>query len=130
MPIVRKFEFDAEIAYIPGHAGIRYNVRADRLAGRAEAFGDLVPTPADIITRISEKLLADREQLQGTWTLQRLIEKDIRQGEGATLQLRGPQRKLWNQLLFGTITQNSLEVLLEMLEGRGPRYLPEPLLSW
>jgi hypothetical protein len=30
-----------EIIYIPGHAGIRFNERADKLAGAAEAFGDL-----------------------------------------------------------------------------------------
>jgi hypothetical protein len=34
--------------YIPGHAGIQFNERADNLAGAAEAFGDLELTDGDI----------------------------------------------------------------------------------
>jgi hypothetical protein len=60
----------------------------------------------------------------------RLREREAERGGGSLVLLRGCQRRTATQISMGVISRNTLKVLLEMLEGRGPVYLPEPLLSW
>ena len=55
IPTILKIKGRMEIAYIPGHAGIRLNEKADRLAGTAVAFGELIKTPADVIKELIER---------------------------------------------------------------------------
>ena len=40
---------DWEMVYILGYAGIRLKEKAAKLTGVAEAFGDLIMTPSDVI---------------------------------------------------------------------------------
>jgi hypothetical protein len=51
-----------EIIYIPGRAGIRFNERADKLAGDVEEFGELELTDGDIIRVLTEALSGKRRK--------------------------------------------------------------------
>ena len=51
--LLRHIPARMEVIYVPGHAGIRYNEKADWLAGKALPFGNLEPTAADIADAIS-----------------------------------------------------------------------------
>ena len=42
--------------YVPGHCGISFNSKADRLAGQAEPLGYLIRSPSDVITEIARQL--------------------------------------------------------------------------
>ncbi|KAI8510600.1 hypothetical protein Bbelb_115160 [Branchiostoma belcheri] len=102
------------IVYVPGHAGIYYNEVADKLAGIAVPFGDIKLTVPDVVDIIQKNCLPE--------------EKGIKRGEGGRVYLRGDSRRLMTQLKKGVITMNGLKTLLDMLEGGGPRWLPESLL--
>jgi hypothetical protein len=58
----------------------------------------------------------------------RLRERGIVRGKRAQVTLRGDSRRILTQLLTGAMSMAGLKSLLEMLEGRGPAYLPEPLI--
>jgi hypothetical protein len=45
------------IIYIPGHAGIRFNERADKLTGAAAHFGELKLTDGDIVRVLTEAIM-------------------------------------------------------------------------
>ena len=38
------------MTYVPGHSGVLFNEEADRLAGQAEPFEELIRTPADVVS--------------------------------------------------------------------------------
>ncbi|KAI8489669.1 hypothetical protein Bbelb_325750 [Branchiostoma belcheri] len=115
------------IVYVPGHAGIYYNEVADKLAGIAVPFGDIKLTVPDVVDIIQKNCLS-RHNGPTTWSMTRLEEKGIKRGEGGRVYLRGDSRRLMTQLTMGVITMNGLKTLLDMLEGGGPRWLPESLL--
>ena len=129
IPIIRRISARIELVYIPGHAGIKLNEKADKLAGKAEPFGDLVKTPSDVIRTIVEETIAHYGELPASWALERLRDRDIAWGDGSKIRLRGRQKNINTQLLMGLITPATLRTLLDMFEGRGPRRLQESLLS-
>jgi hypothetical protein len=128
LPVLDTISARTEIMYIPGHAGIRFNERADKLARAAEAFGDLELTDGDIIRVLTEAIIGKKEEEESTFSMTRLGERGIVRGEGAQVTLRGDIRRISTQLLTGAMSMAGLKSLLEMLEGRGPVYIPEPLL--
>jgi hypothetical protein len=128
LPLLESISAHIKIIYIQGHAGIRFNERADNLAGAAEPFGDLQLTDGDIVRVLTEAILEKEEGEENTFSIARLREKEIARGEGANVTLRGGSRRLSTQLLTGAMSMAGLKSLLEMFEGRGPVYLPEPLL--
>ncbi|KAI8521888.1 hypothetical protein Bbelb_016420 [Branchiostoma belcheri] len=71
-----------------------------------------------------EKNCLSRHNSPTTWSMTRLEEKGIKRAEGGRVYLRGDSRRL----KMGVITMNGLKTLLDMLEGGGPRWLPESLL--
>jgi hypothetical protein len=105
--------------YIPGHAGIRYNERADRLAGGTVPFGNLEMTAADVVDSVTRSIHAKEELGEHTWCMHRLWEKEIKRGEGAHVSLRVNQRHIATQLTTGAMSKAGLDTLLEMLGGRG-----------
>jgi len=129
IPTIQQIVAKVELVYIPGHAGIKLNERADKLAGGAEPFGELVKTPADVTRMIRNKAIANHAELPPSWSKQRLLDREIDWGEGSYCMLRSKQRRTNTQMLMGHVTQTTIDNLLEMFEGRGPRYLPESLLS-
>jgi hypothetical protein len=62
---VQRMKATVEVIYVPGHAGVRYNERADTLAGAAVAFGDLNLTASDICALIAD-IIKERERGQRT----------------------------------------------------------------
>ena len=67
-----------------------------------------------------------------TWSMERLIGKEVNRGDGAKILLRGEARRVHvsTQVKMGTVTQSGLCTPLDMFEGRGPVWMPEPLLFW
>jgi ribonuclease HI len=43
--------------YVPGHSGITYNGKADKLAGEATVFGDQVHEPDDVIKEMEARII-------------------------------------------------------------------------
>ena len=92
-------EGDIEICYIPGHAGIKYNERADWLAGNAKPSGSLDITQDDLIQEVSQKF-REEELAEPTFSLTRLKRKKLilaqehaRIPEGVTKH--SPHRSPW-----------------------------------
>ena len=79
------------LVYIPCHASIKLNERADKLAGRAEPFGELVKTHADVIRTIRNNAIANYAELPPSWSKQRLLDREIDWGEGSYCMLPGKQ---------------------------------------
>jgi hypothetical protein len=123
--LVQRMRATVEVIYVPGHAGVRYNERADKLAGAAVAFGDLNLTASDICALIADTIKGRERAEDQTLSMRRLLEKEVERGVGASVLLRGCQHKTATQLNMGVISHPTL---LEMLEGRGPVFHPEPLL--
>ena len=83
--------------YVPGHCGISFNSKADKLAGEAEPIDYLIRSPSDVTSEIGRKL--DEEELarqQQHWSTQRLMERGWQYGDGARCQLRGEMRRIVN----------------------------------
>jgi ribonuclease HI len=127
-PLVQRMKATLEVIYFPGHAGVRYNERADKLAGAAVAFGDRNRMASDICALIADTIKERERTEDQTLSMRRLLEKGVERGEGASVLLRGCQRRTATQLQMGVISHQTLKTLLEMLEGRGHVFLPEPLL--
>jgi hypothetical protein len=77
--------------YIPGHAVIRYNERADRLAGGAVLFGSLEMTAADVAASVTRSIHKKEELGEHTCCMQRLRAKEIKRGDRVHVSLRGNQ---------------------------------------
>lgn len=112
--------------YIPGHCGISYNSKADKLAGSAEPFGDLIMTARDVLDKTLEKLTEKERAVQECkWSTERLLERERNRGDGAKLTVRGKDRAVYNQMEFGVVTRKTLQLIVE---GGGPELMPEPLI--
>lgn len=112
--------------YIPGHAGISYNGKADHLAGRAEVFGTLQREPSDIMTEINRRLQkAELEQEQLLYhSTQRLQERGWHYGDGRGVRLRGRERGVYTQMETGVLTITTLQ---SVLRGGQSEQQPAPL---
>jgi hypothetical protein len=66
LPVLDSISAHTEIIYIPGHERIRFNERADKLAGAAEPFGNLPLTDGDIVRVLTEAILEKEEGEENT----------------------------------------------------------------
>ena len=121
---LRQISGDVQIVYIPGHAGITHNERADKLAGNATAFGTLIPTAKDICDSLMQQCQEREREECSTWCMERLLERDIGRGEGARVQHRGDDRRMATQFLMGAMSRRTLQSLLSVMEGGGPEFWP------
>ena len=101
--------------YCPGHAGVRGNEVADQLAGSA-LVGDLCQLyKAEVLKLLASRL---REEEHASWresevlAVERMRLMGIMEGEGRRSRLFGKMRRIRNQHLTGTISMNTLRVLL------------------
>ena len=90
------------VTYVPGHCGIKHNEMADRLAGQAEAFGELILEPNDVLANLWRNMrqqeIAGQSEL---WSTQRLVENGWEYGDGRHVQERGAARRIFNQRQLG-----------------------------
>jgi hypothetical protein len=70
-------------------------------------FGKLEMTAADVLGALITAAWEKVEQDEHTWSMERLRERDVQQGDGAQISLRGNQHHI----------STYLQTLLEMLGG-------------
>ena len=97
--------------FCPGHAGVRGNERADALAGEAENESTLTLDPPTVLALVSEHFELTRVDTSNTTSI--LKEKGIPRGAGRKCNLRGPARRISNQLLTGTVSLATLRWSLQ-----------------
>jgi hypothetical protein len=95
--------------YCPGHAGVKGNDRADRLAGKATITGGLRLGRSEVVRSLRHYL---RAQSQGHHTIDRLEERGVERGSAQRSSLRGRERAIVNQTNIGTVSRATLGKLL------------------
>ena len=93
------------VAYVPGQAEISYDEKADKLAGSAEPFGELIRHPEDILGELHSRFAqASRDRANEWRSTEQLIEKGWDFDQGASIILKGPSRVLHCQMEPGVIS--------------------------
>ena len=95
--------------YCPGHAGVKGNERADKLAGKAISESSLRLGRSEILRKLRSYL---QEQTADHHTIDRLIQNGIVRGSGRKSSLKGKTRTIINQTNIGTISKTTLRRLL------------------
>ena len=106
--------------FCPGHAGVRGNEAADRLAGEATVGDSIMPDRADILDRLWKKLREEEDrETDEHHAVQRMQEMGVMRGDGRKLALAGRERRVHNQTRTGTVSMDTLRVAL----ARGTEHL-------
>ena len=92
--------------FCPGHAGVKGNERADKLAGSANIEGVLTLDSPTVIGLVRDHLASNR--VEESFTKEMLTEKGVQQGEGRRCGLRDPVRRCNNQLMTETVSLHTL----------------------
>ena len=94
--------------YCPSHAGVCGNEKADKLANNAKISKQKLKLhQCDVQQLIYDKLLEKED-----YTIQRLKNFGISPGDGRQCLLFGHKKRIFNQKLFGTISQHTLKHIL------------------
>ena len=72
--------------HCPGHAGVKINVLADRLAGKATLTNGLLLGRSEVLSSLRHYL---RAQSQGHHTINRLEERGVERGSARRFLLKG-----------------------------------------
>ena len=97
--------------FCPGHAGVRGNEQADRLAGRAPLDGSLPMDKGEVVARLWDQVEKVEEQIENPH-VERMRLRGIGRGSGRISKLRGKTRRTFNQTAVGTISSWTLRWLL------------------
>ena len=95
--------------YCPGHAGVKGNDRADRLAGKATFISGLLFGRPEVLRSLRHYL---RAQSQGHHTVDRLEERGVERRSARRSSLKGRERAIVNQTNVGTVSKETLVKLL------------------
>ena len=97
--------------YCPGPAGVKlkFNDRADRLAGKATRTGGLLLGRSEVLRSLEHYLWA---QSQGHHTIDRQEERVVERGSARRSSLKGRKRAVVNQTNIGTVSKATLGKLL------------------
>ena len=95
--------------YCPGHAGVKGNDRADRLAGKATLTSGSLLERFEVLRSLRHYL---RAQSQGHHTIDRLEERGVERGSTRRSSLIGRERAIVNQANIGTVSKVTLVKLL------------------
>ena len=87
--------------HCPGHAGVKGNDRADRLAGKAALKSGLLLGRSEVLRSLRHYL---RVQNQGHHTIDRLEERGVERGSARRSSLKGWERAIVNQTNIGTVS--------------------------
>ena len=91
--------------YCPGHAGVKGNDRADRLAGKATLTSGLLLGRSEVLTSLRHYLWT---QIQGYNTIDRLEETGVERGSTRRSSLKGRERVFASQTNIGTVSKATL----------------------
>ena len=95
--------------YHPGHAGVKGNDQADRLAGKAPITNGLLLGRSEVLRSLRHYL---REQSQEHHTIDRLEQKGVERGSARRSYLKGRERAIVSQTNIGTVSNATLGKLL------------------
>ena len=101
--------------YCPGHAGVKGNYRADRLAGKATVISGLLLGRSEVLRSLRHYL---RAQSYGHHTIDRLEKRGVERGSARRSSLKGRERAIVNQTNLGTVSKATLGKLLRDGVGR------------
>ena len=111
--------------YCPGHAGVKGNDWADRLAGKATLTSGLLLGRSEVLMSLRHYL---RAQSQGHHTIDRLEERGVERGSARRSSLKGRERDLVNQTNIGIVSKaTSVGEILGHGVFREHRYHLEPI---
>ena len=96
--------------FCPGLAGVCGNERADKLAGMVDIAGELTLNPPTVLSLVKDLQSKKRTETSNTTDILKGI--SIQRGAGRKTDLRGPMRRISNQLLMETISLNTLRQTL------------------
>ena len=91
--------------YCPGHARVKGNDRADRLAGKAAVTSGLLLERSEVLRSLRHCLRAQRQRL---W----LEERGLERGSARRSSLKGREKAIVNQTNTGTVSKATLGKLL------------------
>jgi ribonuclease HI len=101
--------------FVPGHAGVKGNERADRLAGSATVGNGRAMDQADILHALREAgRVKDSSHDCDSATLTRFQEIHVRRGEARRECYAGSHRRLVNQHRTGVVSRYTLRDILKM----------------
>ena len=99
--------------FVPGHAGVIGNERADRLACMATVESGQAMDCSDILNALKEAGRANESRDEnGSATMIRLHELQVRSGEAKQEQYAGSQRRIVNQHRTGVVSRYTLRDIL------------------
>ena len=120
LPLKRSRLAKISFIFVPGHAGVQGNERADKLAGEATVEGGRAMDQADILNALREvRLLQEPSDDCESTTMARLREQQIKRGVAKQEHYAGSQRRLINQHRTGVVSRYTLRDLLR----RGSEHL-------
>ena len=93
----------------PGHAGVRGNERAGRLASTTKITSGLQLGRAEVLRTLRNFLNMDRPEYHN---IDRLKERGMEKGSGRRSTLRGRERSVFNQTSIGTVSRATYGRLL------------------
>ena len=99
--------------YCPGHAGVKGNNRADRLAGKATPTSGLLLGRSEVLRSLRHYL---RAQSQGHHTIDHLEERGVKRGSARRPSLKGRERAIVSQTNIGTVSKTTLGKLRDGME--------------
>ena len=106
--------------FCPGHAGVRGNEAADRLAGSAVVGDTIRMDRAEVLDQLCKKLEEeDARANDDHYAIERMKEMGAVRGEGRKSKLSGKERRVENQRKTGTVSMDTLRRILE----RGTEHL-------
>ena len=103
------FQNSCGCTYCPGHAGVKGNDRADRLAGKATLTSGLLLGRSELLRSLGYYL---RAQSQGHHTICCLEERGMERGSARRSSLKGRERAIVSQTNIGTVSKATLGKLL------------------
>lgn len=101
--------------FCPGHAGVKGNEKADRLAGEATSVDSTVkPDKVEVLKRLSRHLIGEEDkEAEASPAVERMMVLGVQKGSGKSGTLAGKNRRTFNQICTGTISRKTLGNILE-----------------
>ena len=91
--------------YCPGHAGVKGNDRADKLAVKATLTSGVLLGRSEVLRSLRHYL---RAQSQGHLTIDHLEKRGVERGSARQSSLKGLERAIVNQSNIGTVSKATL----------------------